>query len=91
MCSIVGQNPYEGGKGRCGKLLEELFLLGRGGIIWGQDNRKTVGSRGRGHGKINTQKGRNKVHWIKNPIYVFPEMKLCGLVPNSYIHIFVRD
>jgi hypothetical protein len=25
----------------------------------------------------------------KNPIYVFPEMKLRGLVPNSYIHVFV--
>ncbi len=22
----------------------------------------------------------------ENPIYLFPEMKLCGLVPNSYIH-----
>jgi hypothetical protein len=32
VCSIVGQSPYEGGKGSCGKLLEELFLLGgRGG------------------------------------------------------------
>ncbi len=26
------------------------------------------------------------VHCTENPIYVFPEMKLRGLVPNSYIH-----
>jgi hypothetical protein len=25
------------------------------------------------------------------PIYVFPEMKLRGLVPNSYIHISVSN
>ncbi len=30
-------------------------------------------------------------HWTKNPIYVFPEMKLRGLVPNSYIHVSVSD
>jgi hypothetical protein len=28
---------------------------------------------------------------IENPIYVFPEMKLRGLVPNSYIHVYVSD
>ncbi len=28
---------------------------------------------------------------LKNPIYVFPEMKLHGLVPNSRIHVFVSD
>jgi hypothetical protein len=27
----------------------------------------------------------------KNPIYVFPEMKLCGLIPNSYIHVSGSD
>jgi hypothetical protein len=81
--SIVGQSPYKGGKGRCGKLLEELFLLGgRGGIIWGQqDNRKTIGSRGIGHGKINTQKGRltystlcrkSDLYISRNEIYIFP-------------------
>jgi hypothetical protein len=31
------------------------------------------------------------LHCIKNPIYVFPEMKLGGLVPNSYIHVSVND
>ncbi len=31
------------------------------------------------------------VHCIKNPIYVFPEMKLRGLVPNSYIQESVSD
>jgi hypothetical protein len=30
-------------------------------------------------------------HWTENPIYVFPEMKLRGLVPNSYIHGSVSD
>jgi hypothetical protein len=28
---------------------------------------------------------------IENPIYVFPEMKLRGLVSNSYIHVSVRN
>jgi hypothetical protein len=32
-----------------------------------------------------------KLHWIENPISVFPEMKLRGLVPNSYIHVSVSD
>jgi hypothetical protein len=34
-------------------------------------------------------KYRNRVivHCTENPINVFPEMKLCGLVPNSYIHV----
>jgi hypothetical protein len=31
------------------------------------------------------------LHCTENPIYVFSEMKLRGLVPNSYIHIPVRD
>jgi hypothetical protein len=31
------------------------------------------------------------LHWTENPIYVFPEMKLRGLVPNSYIHLSVGD
>jgi hypothetical protein len=31
------------------------------------------------------------VHCTKNPIYVFPEIKLCGLIPNAYIHVFVSD
>jgi hypothetical protein len=30
-------------------------------------------------------------HCTENPIYVFPEMKLCGLVPNYYIHVSVSD
>jgi hypothetical protein len=28
---------------------------------------------------------------IKNPIYVFPEMKLRGLVPNSNVHVSVSN
>jgi hypothetical protein len=30
-------------------------------------------------------------HCTKNPIYVFPGMKLHGLAPNSYIHVSVSD
>jgi hypothetical protein len=31
------------------------------------------------------------VHCTENPIYVFPKMKLRGLVPNSYSHVSVSD
>jgi hypothetical protein len=31
------------------------------------------------------------MHCTENSIYVYPEMKLCGLVPNSYIHVSVSD
>ncbi len=31
------------------------------------------------------------VHCTENPISVFPEMELRGLIPNSYIHLSVRD
>jgi hypothetical protein len=31
------------------------------------------------------------LHCSENPIYVFPVLKLCGLVPNSYIHVSVSD
>jgi hypothetical protein len=27
------------------------------------------------------------LHCTENPIYLFPEMKLCGLIPNCYIHV----
>ncbi len=30
-------------------------------------------------------------HCREDPIYVFPEMKLLGLVPDSYIHVSVSD
>ncbi len=30
-------------------------------------------------------------HCTENPIYVFPEINLCSLVPNSYIQVFVSD
>ncbi len=33
----------------------------------------------------------NYMHCTKNPIYVFPEMKLRGLVPSSYILVCVSD
>jgi hypothetical protein len=32
---------------------------------------------------------RQRSHCIENPVYVLPEMKLRGLVPNSYIHVSV--
>jgi hypothetical protein len=32
-----------------------------------------------------------KMHCTENPIYVFLEMKLCSLVPNSYIPVSVSD
>jgi hypothetical protein len=31
------------------------------------------------------------VNCTENPIYVFPEMKLRGLVPSSFIHVSVSD
>ncbi len=31
------------------------------------------------------------LHCTENPIHLFPEMKLRGLVPNSYIYVSVRD
>jgi hypothetical protein len=34
---------------------------------------------------------RVPLHCTENPIYVFPEMKLGGLVSNSYIHVSVSD
>ncbi len=30
-------------------------------------------------------------HCTENPICIFPEMKLRGLVPNSYIHVSLSD
>ncbi len=30
-----------------------------------------------------------KVHCTENPIYVFPEMKLRGLIPNSYTFMYL--
>ncbi len=31
------------------------------------------------------------IHCKQDPIYVFPEMKLCGLFPNFHIHVSVSD
>jgi hypothetical protein len=39
------------------------------------------------HEKLNTLQR----HCCENLKQIFPEMKLCGLVPNSYIHVSVRD
>ncbi len=30
-----------------------------------------------------------RLHCVENPVYVFPVMKLRGLVPNSYIHVWM--
>ncbi len=35
--------------------------------------------------------GISFLHCTENLIYVFPEIKLRGLVPNSSIHVSVRD
>jgi hypothetical protein len=35
--------------------------------------------------------GKIRAHCTANQIYVFPKMKLRGLVPNSYIHVSVSD
>jgi hypothetical protein len=32
-----------------------------------------------------------KLHSTENPIYVFSDMKLYGLVSNSYIHVSVSN
>jgi len=31
------------------------------------------------------------MYFTENPIYKFPEIKLPGLVPSSYIHVSVSD
>jgi hypothetical protein len=31
------------------------------------------------------------MHFNENQIYVFPEMRLCGLVPNYYIRVSVSN
>jgi hypothetical protein len=31
------------------------------------------------------------MHCTENPIYVFQEMKMRGLIPKSYIHVSVSD
>ena len=33
----------------------------------------------------------SSTHYKQDPIYVVPEMKLRGLVPNFHIHVSVRD
>ncbi len=32
----------------------------------------------------------SQVHFAKNLIHTFPEMKLCSLIPNFYIHVSGR-
>jgi hypothetical protein len=32
-----------------------------------------------------------RTYCTKNPIYVFPEMKLRGLVSNSYVYVSLSD
>jgi hypothetical protein len=33
----------------------------------------------------------SSTHCKKDPIDVFPEMKLSGLIPNSHVHVSVSD
>ncbi len=35
--------------------------------------------------------GHPALHCTKNPIYVFPEMKLHGLIPNTFIYVSDSD
>jgi hypothetical protein len=37
------------------------------------------------------KKGCGSAHCTENPVYEFPEMKLRGFVPNSYIHVSVSN
>jgi hypothetical protein len=39
--------------------------------------------------EVSTQCEQCRTMYIKKPIYVYPEMKLRGHVPNSYIHVSV--
>ncbi len=34
---------------------------------------------------------KRSLHCKEGPIYVFPEMKLCDLVPNLHIHVSVSN
>jgi hypothetical protein len=31
------------------------------------------------------------IHYTEDPIYVFPDMKLRGVIPNSYSHVSVSN
>jgi hypothetical protein len=33
----------------------------------------------------------SKTHFTENPVYVFPEMKLHGHIPNSHIHVYICE
>jgi hypothetical protein len=35
--------------------------------------------------------GKKWAHCTEKPNYIFPEMKLCSLVPISYMHVSVSD
>jgi hypothetical protein len=37
------------------------------------------------------RRSQPELHCTENPTYVFPEMKLQGRIPNSYIQVSVRD
>jgi hypothetical protein len=37
------------------------------------------------------ERGEGRLHCTENLIYVFPEMKVHGLVPNFLIHLSVSD
>jgi hypothetical protein len=43
------------------------------------------------HIRIYSMELNHDLHCTENPIYVFPEMKLRGLVPNFYIHVSVSN
>jgi hypothetical protein len=41
--------------------------------------------------KISSKIFLHILYCTENPSYVFPEMKLCSLILNSYIHVSVSD
>jgi hypothetical protein len=43
------------------------------------------------NGRERRERGGLALHCTENLINVFPVMKLCGLVPNSYLHVSVSD
>jgi len=46
---------------------------------------------GKGIGRLYSVPEKNWPHCKEDPIYVFPEMKLRGLVPNFHIYVSVSD
>ncbi len=63
-------------------------VLLHGGLVETVQEERSAFSRG-----LLSPIGRERAlsHSTENPIYVFPEMNLQGLIPNSYIHVSVSN